>query len=60
LSLDEGRTWPIARRLREGNSQYSCLAVLPDGAIGCLYDCWVDGNYRLFFVRFQPSWLMGD
>lgn len=60
LSRDEGRTWPVAKRLREGNSQYSCLAVLPDGAIGCLYDCWVDGNYRLFFVRFPMTWLTGE
>jgi sialidase-1 len=57
LSRDEGRTWPVAKRLREGDSQYSCLAKLPDGSIGCLYDCWVDGNYRLFFVRFSESWL---
>lgn len=57
LSRDEGRTWPVARRLRSGDSQYSSLARLPDGNIGCLYDCWVDGNYRLFFVRFSESWL---
>lgn len=57
LSRDEGRTWPVARLLRAGDSQYSCMALLPDGAIGCLYDCWVDGNYRLFFVRFTIDWL---
>ena len=57
LSLDEGRSWPFAKRLRTGDSQYSCLAKLPSGSIGCLYDCWVDGNYRLFFVRFNESWM---
>lgn len=57
LSSDEGHTWPVSRRLREGDSQYTCLAVLPDGAIGCLYDCWVDGNYRVFFVRFDADLL---
>lgn len=51
VSHDEGKTWPIVRRLREGDSQYSCLAKLPDGKVGCLYDAWVDGNYRLFFTR---------
>ncbi|MFN0198067.1 MAG: exo-alpha-sialidase [Planctomycetaceae bacterium] len=58
VSFDEGQTWPIARLLREGDSQYSCTAVLPDGSIGCLYDCWNDGNYRLFFVRFDQEWIV--
>lgn len=57
LSEDEGRTWPVARRLRSGDSQYSCLAMLPDRAIGCLHESWVDRNYRLFFVRFSLDWL---
>jgi len=54
-SSDEGRTWSNGQRLRGGDSQYSCLALLPDRSVGCLYDCWVDGNYRLFFVRFQQE-----
>ncbi len=53
ISNDEGKTWPASKLLRKGDSQYSCLARLPDGTIGCLYDCWVDGNYRLFFTRFN-------
>lgn len=57
LSRDEGGTWPVAKLLRKGDSQYSCLAQLPDGTVGCHYDCWVDGNYRLFFIRFDESWL---
>lgn len=57
LSADEGRVWSDGKRLRAGDSQYSCLSPLPDGRIGCLYDCWVDGNYRLFFVRFDLAWL---
>jgi sialidase-1 len=57
LSFDEGRTWPVEKLLRKGDSQYSCLAKLPDGSMGCLYDCWVDGDYRLFFVRFSEAWL---
>lgn len=60
LSYDEGLTWPVARLLRSGDSQYSCLALLPDGAIGCLYDAWVDKNYRLFFTRFDLDWLTDD
>jgi sialidase-1 len=38
LSRDEGKTWPYARVLHEGPSAYSCLAVLPDGTIACLYE----------------------
>lgn len=59
LSRDEGRSWPSARKLRDGDSQYTSVAKLPDGSLGCLYDCWADGNYRLFFVRFDESWVTG-
>ena len=53
LSFDEGKSWPVSRLLHKGDSQYSCTAVLPDGSIGCLYDCWKEGNYRLFYMRFD-------
>lgn len=52
LSSDEGKTWPVSRLIRRGDSQYSSLAKLQNGLLGCLYDCWVDGNYRVFFVTF--------
>jgi sialidase-1 len=55
LSADEGRTWPNSLQLRAGDSQYSCLAQLPDGNIGCLYESWTDGNYRLYFTKFDVS-----
>ncbi len=38
LSRDEGKTWPLATLLHAGPAAYSCLAALPDGAIGCLYE----------------------
>lgn len=57
-SLDEGRSWPRARRLRSGDSQYSSLAILSDGTIGCLYDSWQNGNYRLHYTRFSLEWLL--
>lgn len=60
LSRDEGQTWPIAHKIRSGDSQYSSLARLPDASIGCLYDCWVDGNYRLFFVKFAEPKLAAE
>ena len=34
---------------------YSCLTVLPDGTIGCLYE--TDGYRRIRFARFTLEWL---
>ena len=38
LSYDGGHTWPVAKQLHAGPSAYSCLSVLPDLTIGCLYE----------------------
>lgn len=38
LSRDEGKTWPYAKTLFPGQSAYSCLAVLRDGRVACLYE----------------------
>lgn len=56
-SRDEGRTWGAGKLLQEGDSQYSSLALLPNGQVGCLYESWQRDNYRLFFARFPPGWL---
>jgi sialidase-1 len=60
LSYDEGQTWPAARLLYEGPSSYSCLTVLPDRRIGCLYE---RGERRISekitFARFSLEWLTG-
>ncbi|QDU94646.1 sialidase family protein [Lignipirellula cremea] len=56
-STDEGKTWSAGKLLQPDNAQYSSLAELPDGAIGCLYDRWEDGNYRIRFARFPLAWL---
>ena len=37
-SYDEGKTWPMEKSLHKGPSAYSCLVVLPDGKVGCLYE----------------------
>ena len=53
LSLDEGRTWNAGRLLlRRCDSQYSSLALLPNGRVSVLYDCWENGNYQLHFATF--------
>ena len=57
ISYDEGRTWPVAKRLHQGDSQYSSLVLLPDRTIGCLYESWQRGNYRIYFARFTLDWL---
>lgn len=60
LSPDEGRTWPIAKVLHEGPAAYSCLAVLPDGDIGCLYECGERSSIeRITFAHFPLQWLEG-
>ncbi len=37
-SRDDGRTWPAAVVLHAGPAAYSCLAPLPGGGVGCLYE----------------------
>ena len=58
LSRDEGKTWPHARVLHPGPSAYSCLAVLPDGVIACLYERGDKSAYdTITFARFGLDWL---
>ncbi|MBN1909094.1 MAG: exo-alpha-sialidase, partial [Pirellulales bacterium] len=60
LSLDEARTWPVARVLHPGPSAYSCLAVLPNGRILCLYECGKKFRYEtLTLADFDLAWLKG-
>lgn len=52
-SFDEGLTWPAKLVLHPGPAAYSCLTVLPDGMVGCLYECGEAHPYeRLRFARF--------
>jgi len=55
LSYDEGKTWPVAKRIYQGGSAYSDLVVLPDGSIGCLWER--DGYKKITFSRFTLEWL---
>ena len=58
LSRDEGRTWPVARLLHAGPAAYSCLTVLPDGTIGCLFESGEKHPYEtIVFARFPLTWL---
>jgi sialidase-1 len=58
LSTDEGKTWSASRRLCDGPAAYSCLAALPDGSIGCLYERGDKHPYeRIVLARFSLGWL---
>lgn len=55
LSYDEGQTWPVSRLVNPGSAAYCCLAALPDGRIGLLYE---RSSYRrISFVAFDLAWL---
>ena len=56
LCHDDGKTWSAAMLLHKGPSAYSCLTVLSDGSIGCLYKGGVKNAYeKIIFARFSPK-----
>ena len=58
LSYDEGATWPVSTILHEGPSAYSCLAVLPDKSIGCLFERGEKSPYeKITLARLNLKWL---
>ena len=58
LSYDEGKTWAVSKLVHAGPSAYSCLVVLPDVTIGCLYEGG-EAHRRewLRLARFTLDWL---
>jgi sialidase-1 len=62
LSRNDGRTWPVKRRLEPGPSAYSDLALLPDGTICCLYECGMVDHmfdpHSLRLAKFDLQWLL--
>jgi len=55
VSCDEGKTWPVAKRIDEAGSGYSDLAVLPDGSVCCFFESgW---RKPLVFAKFPLKWL---
>ena len=58
LSYDDGKTWPVDQSLYAGPTAYSCLTVLPDMTIGCLYERGDRSPYeKITFARFAFEWL---
>jgi sialidase-1 len=57
ISYDEGKTWPVSKLLHDGPSAYSCLAIMPDGDIGCLYEGGEVRYGEIVFEKFSLEWL---
>jgi len=63
LSYDEGKSWPIAKVMRNGPGAYSSITILPDGSIGVLYEYgdrhneYFNHYQKLVFARFNLEWL---
>lgn len=60
LSEDEGKTWPVAKLLKEGSTGYSDIAVAPDKTIYDLYEAILDPGDKalsLTIARFNLAWL---
>lgn len=61
LSCDDCVTWSSARVLWAGRAAYSCLAVLSDGTILCLYERGDASPYeKITLARFGLDWLTDD
>jgi sialidase-1 len=53
LSEDGGETWPFSRVLHAGPGAYSCLGVLADGEVACLYEAGRERPYEsIILARF--------
>jgi hypothetical protein len=63
MSYDEGKTWPVAKRILTGPGAYSSMAVFPDGSIGILFETGTafgtfdDYSAKEVFARFTVDWL---
>ncbi|MCL5019290.1 MAG: glycoside hydrolase [Patescibacteria group bacterium] len=58
LSYDECMTWPVSKQLTSDLSAYSCLAILKNGAIACLYERGKNSyNEYITLARFNLEWL---
>ena len=57
-SYDEGATWPVSRVIYAGPAAYSCMAVLPDKSVGCLFECGTKSPYEAIkFTHISLDWL---
>ena len=60
FSNDSGKSWSPGRLLDSRPSAYSCMAILPDGQIGILYEVGQKSSVEtLTFARFSLDWVQG-
>ena len=61
ISYDEGKSWAVSKVLHQCPSAYSCLAVLQNGEIGCLYEAGISSPYEsIVFEKFSLEWLESE
>ena len=61
MSTDQGTSWAFSKTIHAGPAAYSCLTVLPDRSIGCLYEVGKKSAYEhLRFARFTIPWLQSS
>ncbi len=62
VSTDDCSSWTASRVIEEGPSGYSDLAIAPDGAILCLYECGIiermADDKHLTLARFDLDWVL--
>lgn len=56
VSFDDGKSWPIKRLIRAGESAYSDLVIQQDSMIGLLYEHGNDGG--IHYARMNMEWLL--
>jgi sialidase-1 len=58
LSYDESTTWSVSKVLHPGPAAYSCLAVLPNNSVACLFECGKKSPYeKISLARIPLDWL---
>jgi len=61
VSYDEGRSWPVMRRVVHVSGAYSSLGRLPNGDIGVLYETGAARRYEMMsFTRVPLAWLTAE
>jgi sialidase-1 len=57
-SFDDCETWTVQQVIHTGPSAYSCLTLLPDKTIGCLFECGEKNPYeKIVLSTFTLDWL---
>jgi sialidase-1 len=60
VSYDEGVSWPVGKVIHDRPAAYSCLAALPDGTIGWLFENGSKNPYeRISLARLPVAWMEG-